>query len=54
MQQQGLGAHAKAGDLFSMGEDCFVLSMHPEEDPSRKGCEQIAYRPVSLLCAYTV
>jgi len=36
-----------------MGEDCFVLSMYPEEDPSRKGCEQITYIPVyTTVCLY--
>ena len=37
-----------------MGEGCVALSMHPEEYPPCKDCEQTAYKPLhTLLCACT-
>ena len=38
---------------FSVGEDCFVLSMHPEEYPPQKDFKQISYMSLySTTCLY--
>ena len=33
----------------AQGEDCFVLSMHPEEYPPQKDFKQISYNYVTIL-----
>ena len=39
--------------LLSMGEGCFVLSMHLEKYPPQNGCDRITFGSVySITCLY--
>jgi len=39
--------------LFSMGEGCFLLSMHPEEYLHKKTTNKLPRSHYALLCACT-